>query len=206
MSRRPRSTVNPAAQTAGWCVVVFALAGMTYAACAGLSQWLYFSAKYGAGARNVDLALDRIAQAHRFYGANFFASTYAAEQAWHAAGRQADTEKAARLYAASERWCRTGLRQNNYDRSLRLRWAALLAREDVHAAIAYMETFLEWQFWDPWNHAVLAELYARAGELDAAQRALYWVRTDGRYIKQARRMVDEGAEAFLRSLRHGATP
>jgi hypothetical protein len=46
--------------------------------------------------------------------------------------------------------------------------AMLLSRSDPAASLAYWREFLDWDFWSPHNHAVLADLQARAGDFEAA--------------------------------------
>ena len=58
-----------------------------------------------------------------------------------------------------------------WSRDLSLRKTGLLELSDTAAAIEYWEEYTDWHYWAPYNHHVLAVLYARAGKFEEADRA-----------------------------------
>ena len=68
--------------------------------------------------------------------------------------------------------------------------AYLLVREQPAAAAAGWEVYLDRRFWDPFNHSVMAELWAVAGDYRQARESLRW--TEGsRYHNETRKLVLE---------------
>ncbi len=151
-----------------------------YAWRASRAMHLYHDAKYGAGAQSVSSVLRAVEQAHRLYPHNYRFCLWAAQQAYQGA---ADAEGEARdqLFRAAENWSGVGLGMNRFNGPLQLLKARLLQRSDPAAAAESWARYVKWHFWEPYNHAVLVDLYADAGNFDGAADALDWVKGSEHY-------------------------
>ena len=177
---KPDVTRKIAILAAGLLLLVISAVGAVHGVRAGLSQALYRQAKFGAGRDNPRGILRRCAAAHKLYPLNYYACIWAAEQAYYTVGQTRAAESDQRLLAA-QTWCDRGLELNPYRSQLRLLKTRLLARTALPNAIEYWETYVNEHFWEPYNHAVLVDLYARAGRFEDASAALKWVEGSPHY-------------------------
>jgi hypothetical protein len=162
---------------AGVVVGVGALGGVVHGIRAGVAQAWYCRAKYGEPPADVDQSLALCQKAFRLYPHNYYFSILAAERAYATAQSASDAAATAWLRAA-QLWCDRGLAQNVWRSQLRRLKTRFLWEESPAEAIAYWRRYTDWQFWEPYNHAVLAEMYARTGDLERATECLYWARGD----------------------------
>ena len=206
MDPHARASMNAFAVLAGWILLILGASGAVYGSVVAAAQTLYFTAKYGAAREDLPRALSLLEAAYRIYPHNFRGSLVAAERAWAESERADGPEASGRWRKVSEMWCERGLRANPNERSLRFRWAACLSERDLPAAIRYMEDYVTWHFWHPWNHAVLAELYARAGDFDRADQSLFWVRQNPQYDRIARERVRIAKDRYLGGLQASPVP
>lgn len=186
----------------GMLLLGLAFGHAVYGARAAAAQWTYFMCKYGREPATVRELLAAARRAHRWYPHNYYLAILAAERA-HAAA-VARTPPDGELWRQAWLWCERGLAQNPWRSSLRWLKTRLLWREAPQEAIRYWEQFTDWNFWEPWNHAVLAELYAKVGEFEKADEALFWARGAPNYedarravLEEARRQAAEQAATLL---------
>jgi len=175
MKRASGSTSNPWFQTiVGLVLVALSLLGVIHGVRAGVAQCLYREAKYGPQSADTDHVVDLCRRAYAWYPWNHYFSILASEQAYYTADAVTGIARRNRLLQA-QFWCDRGLVQNPWRSQLRRLHTRFLWAESPSRAIRYWEAHTAWQFWEPYNHAVLAELYAKAGEFDKAEQALKWV-------------------------------
>jgi hypothetical protein len=180
-------------------LLLVAASGLIHGVRTARAQCLYFGAKYGPAREDVPGILTRCADAHRLYPFNYFAAIWAAEKAYYSRGAAGPEQEAERLEAAQQ-WCDLGLHLNPHKSQLRLLKTRLLQRDSPRQAARYWERYVDWQFWNPHNHAVLVELYARAGEFERAMATIQ--RLKGRpHHDEAKRHLEE---AWAREM--GAPP
>jgi tetratricopeptide (TPR) repeat protein len=163
--------------------------GICYGIQASIAQAIYHEAKYVNVKDDARLVLNRCEEAYDLYPRNYYFSIWAAEKAYYTSFGVDKTESQ-KLLAASERWCDIGLIQNPYNDQLRMLKTHLLAKDSIPDAIKYWEPCVEWQFWEPYNHAVLAELYAKSGQFEKAFDSLKWVEGSKYYAETARKIKD----------------
>jgi hypothetical protein len=173
----------------GACLVVLSAAGLVHGTRAAVAQALYHQAKFGSANRYLAGILRRCEAAGRLYPWNYYFCSWAAGQAYARRDDVNGAQRAARMRAA-ERWCDAGLSLNPYRSQLRLLKTRLLQAYDLAHAIRHWEAYVDWAFWYPHHHAVLAELYASAGDVEKAAGELRWVRGT-RYEARVRRAVRE---------------
>ena len=138
---------------------------------AGLAQVLYHSAKHGPNSGDVDRVLSLCCQAYDLYPWNYYFAIYAAEAAYYRAGepggaRWRDRMESARL------WCDRGLKLNPWKSQLRRLESRFLWEESPAKAISYWSAYTDWNYWEPYNHQVLAEMYSKAGDFGHAHREI----------------------------------
>jgi len=151
------------------------------------AQVSYFKAKFGADRDDLQRISERCETAGRLYPYNYYFAAWAGEKAyyrWEADAGEGD------LLVTARRWCDTGLQFNGYLSSLRLLKTRLLRTESVEQATEYWREYVDWNFWNPYNHSVLAELYATGGKWGSAMQELRWVKGSP-YYEHARQTVNE---------------
>jgi tetratricopeptide (TPR) repeat protein len=197
---------RPALRVAGACVLAgVAVLGLWWSVRVAVAQALYFQAKYGAARSDTERVLALAERAFQWYPRHYRFCVWAAGAAYRDRLDAEGRERPDRLQAA-QAWCARGLALNPHHRELRVLRARLLTRADAAAAAAYWRRYVEWHFWDPWNHALLAKLCADAGEFDAAVDALAWAQREPTPHAEARRHVREAWEAQKRLPAPAGTP
>ena len=160
-----------------------------------IAQVTYFGSKYGAAKDDEQQVLKNCERAFMLYPHNYRFCTWTAEMAWY--GRHGeDGIQNAQKRAFAEHWCRHGLSQNPFDRQLWMLEVNLLMDTELKTAIEKLEEHIEWDFWEPYHHAVLAELYSRDGRYGDAIDSLAWVK-GSEYERDARQRVREAWKAEL---------
>jgi hypothetical protein len=140
-----------------------------------VAHGLYHCAKYGAAAADpsrVEALTERIRDLHPWH---YYAFMRAAASANDAAVASAGETRATWL-ARSRRWCGEALALNPYRRPLRLLHARLLALESPAEGLKAWQRYVDWEYWNPDNHAELARFHLLAGDFDAALSTLEMAR------------------------------
>jgi hypothetical protein len=88
---------------------------------------------------------------------------------------------------------------NPHVRELQLVKARWLADESINEAILSWRSFLEREFWDSFNHAVMVELYSRGGRYEDALDELAWVK-DPKDLAYARQTIQQAWQDEIRGL------
>ncbi|MEI6788029.1 MAG: hypothetical protein WCL49_06075 [bacterium] len=183
----------------GAVMLALAVAGMVHSTRASLAARLAYKARYGQPAASVEQVLDACRKAAALYPWNYYFTIFTAEMAYYRADDVTGEARAERLRQARF-WCDRGLFQNGYKSQLRRLKTRFLWEDSSLKAIDYWKAHTDWQFWEPGNHAVLAELYARAGEFDQAEQSLKWVAIDPAAHQEARRIVEREKKIWDDSL------
>lgn len=158
----------------GVFMVLVALGGVWHSLRAGLAQRCYHAARYGKAADDTEHVLALCRRAYVLYPWNYSFSILAAEKAYYSAGTLKAEARRKRLEQASV-WCERGLAQNWWKGQMRRLKARLLWEKSPSEAIVFWRAYTDWQFWEPYNHAELAEMYASAGDFEKAEREMKWV-------------------------------
>ena len=163
--------------------MLLALCGTVRSVTAAVAHKLYFDAKYGAAREDPEGILRRCESAYRLYPHNYHLCAWAVETA-HAGRRAAEADALEAFLSAEATWCERGLTLNPYKSGLVMRHAHLVALESPAKGAVLWERYVDWHFWEPWNHFVLVRLYARAGWFDKATASLAWLE-GSKYYGQA---------------------
>jgi hypothetical protein len=141
------------------------IAGACYAGVVAAAQIDYLRLKYLQANLPIGPAGVVAARAQARYPHNHNLSILMAERYWQA--RHGAAQRA-HVLSEAERWCDLGLAQNPYSSALHVVKANLLAERDVSAAIVHWRAYVDWDYWNAYNHAFLGDLYCRAGRLEDA--------------------------------------
>lgn len=163
-------------------------AGIVYGGRAALSHWLYHRVKYGAE-RDLDAAaiLRRGETAFRLYPFSYHLCEFMAETAWEARFGEGGAVRDDMAAAAND-WCRRGLVLNRRSRRLNELAARGLALRSPAASVAFWRKYVQWDFWQPDNHAVLADLQIGAGDYAGALDSLRWAARSTHHERVLRRL------------------
>ena len=162
------------------------IAGALQSARAAVAQIVFHHAKYGSGERE-PVRLGRLCEtASRWYGYNYYFCILVSQAAYAAAVEKPADEDALRALAA--RWTDRGLALNPYRRQLCLIKTYLLENESREEAIRHWREYLEWHFWDHYNHWVLFGLHVRGGAYREAMQSMEWLK-GSEYAERARRSL-----------------
>jgi len=192
--------------------VLFAVAGMGIVSSvrAAIAQVIYCESKYGWTREDEEYILteedeekvfSNCERAFVLYPHNYSFCTWTSEMAWYGRHDEDGAENPTKR-AIADQWCQRGLALNSFDSQLRMLEVNLLIDEELKDAIRKLEAYVEWNFWEPYNHAFLAELYARDGRYGDAIESLLWVK-GSRYERDARQRV---RDAWTAEIEATATP
>ncbi len=187
----------------GCGLLALAVLGVVHGTRAAVAQASYHHAKYGTAVGDDEQIVERCRRAYAWYPWNYYFSIEAAERAYQAAtGGGADAVRQKRL-CQSQFWCERGLIQNPWRSQLRRLKTRFLWEVSPSEAIRYWEAHTQWQFWEPHNHRVLAELYAKAGDFERAEKSLKWTAGTPEF-EPARQVVLSEKTAWEEALKENA--
>ena len=135
-------------------------AGVAHAVSGTVAAGQYFMAVCARPPPAPETVLALCAKAYGWAPWNYYFSIAAAELAY----RQSETAttNAAAWRRLSSLWCDRGLAQNPHKSQLVRLKTRLLWPDSPAQAIACWSEYTDWNFWEPYNHAVLAEMRALA--------------------------------------------
>lgn len=193
-SRGGNNSLNPwLLGVLGALGLVLALGGVVHSTRAAVAANLSRRIQYGPPLE-VEQVVELARKAQSLYPWNYYLAIFAAETAYYRAGEVGGELQRERLRQAAL-WCDRGLALNRYKSQLRRLKTNLLWEDSPAEAIRYWSAYVDWQFWEPHHHATLAELHARAGDFEQAERAVKW--TEGTVAHAgARAAVDRERKAW----------
>lgn len=174
-------------------MLAMSVLGTTRGIRASAAYSLYNQAKFGKDKDDAGSVLAKAATAQGFYPYNYYFCIWVAERCYYEHFKQGVDRKY--LLRSVDYWCDRGLRQNPYKRELRMLRARLLAMDSPSDAAEYWSRYVDWHFWDPFNHAALAEFHAMAGDFDRAFASLELIRGMAHYedsLARVRQLWQDG--------------
>lgn len=148
------------------------LIGCGHSLRAELAQRLYHHIKFGATQPVFDELVSQARLAQDLYPCNYRLCEWVAQKAWE---QYAATNSTVPLKDVTE-WATAAAGLNPYPRNIREVRRKCFEAESLREAISYWAEFVDWSFWDPYNHAVLLELYVRSGNVEGVLAEMKWVR------------------------------
>jgi hypothetical protein len=125
----------------------------------------------------------RCGLALRLYPVNYHMCEYVAERAWMVEGGGTPG-----LVEAAREWSSRGLALNPYRRRLNEVAARVKSVESPAGAVAMWQRFLDWDFWKPDSHAVMADLKLEAGDYEGALESVRWLEGTEYHDRMLRRV------------------
>jgi hypothetical protein len=174
----------------GAALFVLSTAGLIHAVRASWASRLSCRAQLAKPPAEVSQVIEWCRAAYSLYPWNYYFSIYAAEAAYYQADNVRGEARVERLRQARV-WCDRGLEQNPYKSQLRRLKTRFLWEESPARAIEYWKAHTEWQYWEPYNHATLAELYARYGDFTRAEEELKLGQGDVIYEQVCKIVIQE---------------
>jgi hypothetical protein len=139
------------------------------------AEWvslLFEEACYGPSSNEVSRVLALADEAFAIDREHYHFWALAADDAWNARRVAPRPEAEELLGRQAGQWCRKALDANPWHPKARVLWASIVAERDPREALRYWQTCVEWQYWEPFNHALMAELLGRSGEFALASNTL----------------------------------
>lgn len=186
---------------AGLALLIVSICGVVHALRASVAAAVYHRVRYHAEQRSrgdpewAGMVAER---SYRFYPYNYYLCAWIAENFWYYRFNKSGEELSSRVTSA-EIWCNRGLEQNSWKSQLRLLKVRLVARESPSAALESWKEYMDWDYWNRYNHAVLVELYARAGDFSNAMEALERVKGTKHHNYARRELHAAWQKEFSRS-------
>lgn len=162
-----------------------------YSIRAGMAQIIYYKAKAHstlptvnsmsnkAGikhpAQDNNYILTQCSKAQRLYPYNYRLLAWGAEKAFDHSQNTIGADRIEYIHLA-ETLCNRGLSLNRYMMPLPFIKMQLLCLTSIKEGIKYWEQYVEWDYWNSYNHAVLAGLYAADGEFGKAMQSLQFIK------------------------------
>jgi len=198
---RPRHRLSDAAETmrkraailllCGAALASLSLLGMWHGARAALAFAGYHHARYSSARSAIPREVSvRCSAAYRLYPHNYYFCVWTAEKLYYEGDAAGADAEAVRV------WCDRGLDLNPHKRQLQLLKAHLLAEESPALAVEWWERYLDWQFWEPFNHVAMVHFCAQAGDFAKGREALRWASPSPHY-EEARKAFQEAWQREL---------
>jgi hypothetical protein len=137
---------------------------------------LYKEACHGPSSNDVSRVLLLAERAYAIDPEQYHFWATAADDAWSAPFAPGGAARDADLRDSAGRWCGRTLDANPWHPKARVMRAAMLAEADPQEALRYWRRCVDWQYWEPFNHAFLAELHGRCGDFALASNTLERIR------------------------------
>ena len=154
-----------------------------------IASTYYHQAKYGSSKEDVEYVLEKCRSAAALCGYHYLFFRLAADKAFALAskGDSADREY---YFDQARFWCERSLALSSHQTLVNWIKARLLWRESPAQAIKHWENHVAWHFWDPFNHAMLACMYAQADDVPRAEKEVEWVKGSPYYDNTVRIIMD----------------
>ena len=167
---------------------------IVYSVRVGAAQAIYFKTKNNQlvpsdfQPENNDIFL-QCQKAQKLYPYNHLLLSWGAEEAF---ARSEKSEGAEKIYyiKLAEALCDRGLALNRYLMPLPFIKTQLLCMRSIKDATIYWEEYVEWDYWNSYNHAVLSSLYAADGRFVEAMSSLQLIKGSEDYA-EADKMVQK---------------
>ena len=159
-----------------------------YSVRAGMAQVIYFQTKKkcsladsslqgGSGQEvySLNQLISKCQKADRLYPYNYRLMAWGAEEAFERSQNSIGVERVDYLDFTGM-LCDRGLSLNRYMMPMPFIKMQLLCLKSIKEGTEYWEEYVEWDYWNSYNHAVLAGLYAADGKFGEAMQSLQFIK------------------------------
>ena len=150
---------------------------VVYSVRTGVAQVIYNQAKYGSRAEVFSCSdiLDQCRKAQQLYSYNYRLMAWGAETAFERSQSTSGSDKVDFINLA-ETLCDRGLSLNRDMMPLPYIKMQLLCLRSLKDGILFWEQYVERDYWNSYNHAVLSTLYAADGKFGKAMQSLQFIK------------------------------
>ena len=173
-----KTTKNNILLKIGGAILLFISAFyMVYSVRASISQSIYIQAKHSSIGEDLsyDYLYSQCQKAQQLYPYNYRLMAWGAEAAFERSQSAAGSDKVEYLNL-TESLCDRGLSLNRYVMPLPYIKMQLLCLNSPKDGVLYWEQYVEWDYWNSYNHAVLVALYAADGKFGKAMKSLQFIK------------------------------
>ena len=175
--------------------IVFVLAGLFgigYSIKATKAQVIYAKSRYSKSSKNLspELVYSNYVYASNLYPYNFYFSAYAGEFFFYNLASYKG-QKALGKLAIIRDIASDGIKINPYNSQLIYLHMRMLETESPKVALEYWQKFVNWYFWNDYNHSVLAELYAKTGMYEKAMNELKYLESNPKLFDHTKHLIDD---------------
>lgn len=175
--------------------MVLVLAGLFsigYSIKATKAQVMYAKSRYSQSGKSLspDLVYSNYVYASNLYPYNFYFSAYAGEKFFYNISNYKSQEAAEKLKIVKN-IASYGAEINPYNSQLIYLHMRMLETESPKVALDYWQKFVDWYFWNDYNHSVLAELYAKSGMYEKAMNELRYLEKNPKLLDHTKHLIDD---------------
>jgi len=176
----------------GIVLLLFGLLGARYSINATRAQVMYAKSRYAQGSKSLtpESVYSNYVYAANLYPYNFYFSAYAGENFFYNISNYNSREAAENLEIIKE-IAADGIEINPYNSQLIYLHMRMLETESPKAALDYWQKFVDWYFWNDYNHSVLAELYAKSGMYEKAMNELKYLEKNPKLLDHTKHLIDD---------------
>jgi len=162
------------------------------------AQHIYHSVRYGQLSDvSSDAVLKQCEKSYKLYPYSYDLSIQACLKMWPGLSSENSSESKAAA-ASIELWCDRGLGQNPYHRTLNQTKADMISLRSSADAADYWMGFIDNQFWNTKNIALLVKYYSQAGRLAEASEFLDLLKGHSKYKEASASLRKAWAAEMLR--------
>ena len=176
----------------GIVLVLVGLLGVNYSINATKAQVMYAKSRYTQGSKSLspELVYSNYVSVANLYPYNFYFSAYAGEKLFYNISNSNSQEAAEKLEIIKD-IASNGIKINPYNSQLVYLHMRMLEKESPKAALDYWQKFVDWYFWNDYNHSVLAELYAKSGMYEKAMNELKYLEKNPKLLDHTKHLIDD---------------
>lgn len=175
----------------GVILIAAGIYGVIYSVKATKAQVLYTLSRYSdkADSMSPEEIYSNYKAAMKLYPYNFYFSAYAGEKFFYNFSNYSEDELKD-IVENVKSIAEDGIKINPYNSQLVYLHMRMLERTSVAKALEYWKKYVDWVFWNDYNHSVLAELYAKNGMYDKAFDQLKFLERS-KYLEHTRHVIDD---------------
>ena len=176
----------------GIILVFLGLFGVNYSINASRAQALYAQSRYSQQATELspENIYSNYLHAKKLYPWNFYFSAYTGETFFYSLSKYKGDDIVQHNEFIKD-IASHGLKTNPYNTQLIYLNMRMLQLESPKLALEYWLLFVDWCFWNGYNHSVLAELYAKSGMYENALNELKYLEKSPKLLDHTKHLVDD---------------
>jgi hypothetical protein len=184
----------------GIVFVLIGLFGIRHSINATKAQVIYAKSRYAKGSKKLspEEVYSNYIYAVNLYPYNFYFAAYAGEKIFYNLHNYKGQELEEKTEIVKD-IAGDGIKINSYNSQLIYLHMRMLEKDSPWAALACWKKFVDWYFWNDYNHSVLAELYAKSGMYEKAMNELKYLEKNPKLLDHTKRLIDDAWLSEMKS-------